>query len=77
MSAFGDVELRRPGESLGLYCGNANPLLAARIARYLGSELGSSEVQLLEAALLPPALVRSAARRRRGHREFDGHCGRW
>jgi ribose-phosphate pyrophosphokinase len=44
VNAFGDVERRRPGEALGLYCGNANPLLARRIARYLGTELGSSEV---------------------------------
>ena len=43
MSAFGDVE-RRPAEALGLYCGNANPELARRISRYLGTELGSSEV---------------------------------
>jgi ribose-phosphate pyrophosphokinase len=44
VNAFGDVERRRPGEGLGLYCGNANPLLARRIARYLGTDLGSSEV---------------------------------
>jgi ribose-phosphate pyrophosphokinase len=44
VNAFGDVERRRPGEALGLYCGNANPQLAGRIARYLGTELGSSEV---------------------------------
>jgi ribose-phosphate pyrophosphokinase len=44
VSAFGDVERRRPGEDLGLYCGNANPMLANRIARYLGTELGSLEV---------------------------------
>jgi ribose-phosphate pyrophosphokinase len=44
VSAFGDVERRRPGEALGLYSGNSNPLLANRIARYLGTELGSLEV---------------------------------
>jgi len=44
VNAFGDVERRRSGETLGLYCGNANPQLAGRIARYLGTELGSSEV---------------------------------
>ncbi len=44
MSIFGEIERLRPGEALGLYCGNANPLLAARIARYLGIDLGSSEV---------------------------------
>ena len=44
MSLFGEMERLRPGETLGLYCGNANPLLAARIARYLGIDLGSSEV---------------------------------
>jgi ribose-phosphate pyrophosphokinase len=43
MSAFGDVE-RRPAEALGLYSGNANPELARRISRYLGTGLGSSEV---------------------------------
>jgi ribose-phosphate pyrophosphokinase len=43
VSAFGDVE-RRPAEALGLYSGNANPELARRISRYLGTELGSSEV---------------------------------
>jgi len=44
VSIFGEMERLRPGEALGLYSGNANPLLAARIARYLGIELGSSEV---------------------------------
>ena len=44
VNAFGELERGRPGEALGLYCGNANPLLANRIARYLGTELGSSEV---------------------------------
>jgi ribose-phosphate pyrophosphokinase len=44
VNTFGELERRRTGEELGLYCGNANPLLANRIARYLGRELGSSEV---------------------------------
>ena len=44
VNVFGELERGRPGEALGLYCGNANPLLANRIARYLGTELGSSEV---------------------------------
>ena len=44
VSAFGEVERARPGDALGLYAGNSNPLLAKRIARYLGIELGSSEV---------------------------------
>jgi ribose-phosphate pyrophosphokinase len=44
VNVFGDVERRRPTEALGLYSGNANPQLAGRIARYLGTELGSSEV---------------------------------
>ena len=44
MSAFGQVERAHPGDAMGLYAGNSNPLLAKRIARYLGIELGSSEV---------------------------------
>jgi ribose-phosphate pyrophosphokinase len=34
----------RPSEALGLYTGNANPALARKISRYLGTELGRSEV---------------------------------
>lgn len=34
----------RPSEALGLYTGNANKALAAKIGRYLGADLGSSEV---------------------------------
>lgn len=44
MTAFGDVEVKRPNEALGLYTGNANPQLADRISRYLGEDLGSAEV---------------------------------
>jgi ribose-phosphate pyrophosphokinase len=44
VTTFGELERGRAGEALGLYCGNANPRLAARIARYLGIGLGSSEV---------------------------------
>ncbi len=44
MSAFGQVERAHPGDAMGLYAGNSNLLLAKRIARYLGIELGSSEV---------------------------------
>jgi ribose-phosphate pyrophosphokinase len=44
VSAFGQVERAHPGDAMGLYAGNSNPLLAKRIARYLGIELGSSEV---------------------------------
>ena len=43
MTAFGDTE-QRPSDALGLYTGNANPDLAHKIARYLGTELGSCEV---------------------------------
>jgi ribose-phosphate pyrophosphokinase len=43
MSALGPEPLRT-GESLGLYCGNANRDLARKIARYLGADLGSAEV---------------------------------
>jgi ribose-phosphate pyrophosphokinase len=39
-----DVPTPRADETLGLYTGNANPDLARKIARYLGVELGSSEV---------------------------------
>ena len=34
----------RPSDAMGLYTGNANPQLAAKIARYMGTELGSCEV---------------------------------
>ncbi len=34
----------RTSEALGLYTGNANPTLARKIGRYLGAELGRSEV---------------------------------
>jgi ribose-phosphate pyrophosphokinase len=34
----------RPSDALGLYTGNANPDLAARISHYLGTDLGSAEV---------------------------------
>ena len=34
----------RLGETLGLYSGNANPALARKICRYLGADLGRSEV---------------------------------
>ncbi len=44
MTIFGETEIPRPSETLGLYAGNANPRLAARIGRYLGIALGSSEV---------------------------------
>ncbi len=44
MSTFGDAERLRPGETLGLYSGNSNLLLANRIARHLSIDLGSSEV---------------------------------
>jgi ribose-phosphate pyrophosphokinase len=44
VTAFGDHERVRPGEALGLYSGNANIALARKICRYLGAELGSSEV---------------------------------
>jgi ribose-phosphate pyrophosphokinase len=44
VSAFGQVERAHPGDAMGLYAGNSNLLLAKRIARYLGIELGSSEV---------------------------------
>jgi ribose-phosphate pyrophosphokinase len=43
MTAFDEPGLRA-NETLGLYSGNANPDLARKIARYLGVELGSSEV---------------------------------
>lgn len=44
MTAFGVVEPLRGAETLGLYSGNANPVLARKIARYLGVRLGSAEV---------------------------------
>jgi ribose-phosphate pyrophosphokinase len=43
-AAFGDTDRMRPSEGLGLYTGNANPALAAKICRYMGADLGSSEV---------------------------------
>jgi ribose-phosphate pyrophosphokinase len=43
MNAFDEPNVRA-SETLGLYTGNANPELARKIARYLGVELGSSEV---------------------------------
>ena len=44
MTAFGDLGQPAGGEALGLYSGNANLALARKIARYLGAELGQSEV---------------------------------
>jgi ribose-phosphate pyrophosphokinase len=44
MAAFGDAERVQTGEALGLYTGNANPQLADRVSRYLGTELGSADV---------------------------------
>ncbi len=44
MTAFGEAEHLRPGEALGLYSGNANTRLARKIGRYLGADLGRSEV---------------------------------
>jgi ribose-phosphate pyrophosphokinase len=44
VSAFGEADRLRPGEALGVYTGNANTLLANRIVRYMGIDLGSSEV---------------------------------
>jgi ribose-phosphate pyrophosphokinase len=44
VTAFGDTDGARTGEALGLYAGNANLPLARKIARYLGAELGRSEV---------------------------------
>jgi ribose-phosphate pyrophosphokinase len=44
VTAFGDTEHMGTGEALGLYTGNANRPLARKIARYLGAELGRSEV---------------------------------
>ena len=44
MTAFGEPVGEGPGEALGLYSGNANPQLARKIGRYLGAELGRSEV---------------------------------
>jgi len=44
LTAFGDTDGARPGEALGLYAGNANLPLARKIGRYLGAELGRSEV---------------------------------
>jgi ribose-phosphate pyrophosphokinase len=44
VTTFGDTQAARPSEALGLYAGNSNPALAAKIGRYLGAELGRSEV---------------------------------
>jgi ribose-phosphate pyrophosphokinase len=44
VTTFGELESTRPSEALGLYSGNANPLLAAKVARYLDTKLGSAEV---------------------------------
>ena len=44
MTVFGEAERMRPNEAMGLYTGNANPALATKIGRYLGVDLGSSEV---------------------------------
>jgi ribose-phosphate pyrophosphokinase len=44
VTTFGELESARPSEALGLYSGNANPLLAAKVARYLDTQLGSAEV---------------------------------
>jgi ribose-phosphate pyrophosphokinase len=44
MTTFGEPERARLGEALGLYSGNANPALARKIGRYLGADLGRSEV---------------------------------
>jgi ribose-phosphate pyrophosphokinase len=44
VTAFGDTDHVATGDALGLYTGNANEALARKIARYLGMELGRSEV---------------------------------
>ncbi|MFV2063662.1 MAG: ribose-phosphate diphosphokinase [Chloroflexota bacterium] len=44
MKTFGERDRVRPSEALGLYTGNANRALAAKIARYLHTELGKAEV---------------------------------
>ncbi len=44
MTTFGDPDGARASETLGLYTGNANRRLATKIGRYMGIELGSSEV---------------------------------
>ena len=44
VTAFGDSEQSGASDALGLYSGNANEALARAIARYLGADLGRSEV---------------------------------
>jgi ribose-phosphate pyrophosphokinase len=44
VTTFGDPDGARASETLGLYTGNANRRLATKIGRYMGIELGSSEV---------------------------------
>jgi ribose-phosphate pyrophosphokinase len=44
VTAFGETERMWPSNTLGLYTGNANPQLAAKMARYLGMPLGRCEV---------------------------------
>jgi ribose-phosphate pyrophosphokinase len=44
VTTFGDPDGARASETLGLYTGNANRRLATKIGRYMGIDLGSSEV---------------------------------
>ncbi len=44
VTAFGDTEHAGANDALGLYSGNANQALARKIGRYLGADLGQSEV---------------------------------
>jgi ribose-phosphate pyrophosphokinase len=44
VNAFGLDPASHLGETLGLYAGNSNPLLARRISRYLGIDLGNLKV---------------------------------
>ena len=46
VTTFGETERMRPSEALGLYTGNANRALAAKIGRYLGTELGLSLIHI-------------------------------